>query len=76
MKPWDMSSGAARLADAMDSLQTAYREASEHWDDQARRQFATEYLEPLEPRFRRAIEAVHRLSQVFAQAEQQCGDES
>lgn len=76
MKPWDMSSGAARLADAMDSLQIAYREASQHWDDQARRQFAAEYLEPLEPRFHRAIEAARRLAQVFGQAEQECSDES
>ncbi|MEE8452228.1 MAG: hypothetical protein V3R99_09945 [Thermoguttaceae bacterium] len=71
-----MSSGTARLTDAMDSLQIAYREASQHWDDRAQRQFAEEYLEPLEPRFRRAIEAVRRLAQVLAQAEQECGDES
>ena len=76
MKPWDLTSGAARLDDAMQSLQIAFGEAKDHWDDRTRQQFETDYLEPLAPRLNRALEAIRLLAEVFAQAEQQCGDQS
>jgi len=68
MKAWDMSGGAARLEDACEVLRRAWHEASEHWDDQTARTFHATHLDPLEPRVRRALDAVRRIDELFSRA--------
>jgi hypothetical protein len=73
MKTWDFSSGAAKLELAMKSMQIADANAEQYWDDAAHEKFREDHLEPLEMRIRGMLEAVHRLAEVFGNAEQQCG---
>ena len=73
MKSWDFSSGAAKLELAMKAIQVADAEAEQYWDDAAHEKFQETYLDPLEPKIRSMLEAIHRISEVFAIAERQCG---
>jgi hypothetical protein len=72
MRLWDLNTGAAKLELGMDSLQKAAAEVGTRWDDEAFRGFQSDYLEPLEPRIRRALDAIHRLAEVLARAEREC----
>lgn len=69
MKLWDLSGGAARLEEAFQSLQRAWLEASEHWDDSTARQFHAKHIDPLEPRMRRAMDAVRRMDELLGRAQ-------
>ena len=71
----DLATGAAHLELAMESLQMAKTEATAQWDDQTHRRFQEEYLVPLEAKVRRALDAIHRLAQVVAKAERECGSD-
>lgn len=73
MKTWDLTTGAANLEDAMKTLATARSETAELWDDETNRKFQEEYLAPLEPRVRRVLDAIHRLAEVMARAQRDCG---
>lgn len=68
MKHWDLSGGAARLEDAFETLRRAWLEASDHWADQTARDFRKQHLDPLEPRVRRALDAVRRIDELFGRA--------
>lgn len=57
----------------MESLQTTRTETMMQWDDETNRKFQEEYLAPLEPRVKRALDAVHRLALLLARAERECG---
>ena len=74
MKTWDLTTGAAKLADAIESLQVAWASAAEHWDDEASRKFKDRYLDPLQPKTRRTLDAVHRLAEVLGRAERECSE--
>ncbi len=73
MRAWDLNTGSANLEMAMESLQAVWSETAAHWTDQRSRDFEQEYLAPLEPAFRRTVDSVHRLAQVLARAERDCG---
>lgn len=75
MRRWDLTTGAAKLELAGESLRKAMIEATTHWDDQTNRNFQEKYLEPMRPKLRRAIDAVHRLQLVLAKAERECGSD-
>ena len=73
MRIWDLHTGASNLEEAMESLQTTRTETMMQWDDETNRKFQEEYLAPLEPRVKRALDAVHRLALLLARAERECG---
>jgi hypothetical protein len=73
MRPWDLSSGAAKLELAYKSLKKAAADAHESWSDDANRRFQETYLIPLEPRVREALDAIHRLDQILRDADRECG---
>jgi len=73
MRTWDLTSGAAKLELAMQSLQAAGAEAQQYWSDEAHRKFQEIYLAPLEPKVHGVLDAIHRLVEVLANAERQCG---
>lgn len=76
MKIWDLTTGTARLELAMEALRKARYEAAEQWNDVARQRFEAEYLSPMEPRLRRALDGIHRLQELLAKAQRECRDES
>jgi hypothetical protein len=73
MRNWDFTSGEAKLELGMKALQSADAQAEEYWRDEAHRKFQELYLEPLEPKIRSMLIAVHRLGEVLAAAANDCG---
>ena len=70
---WDLSAGSAKLELAMDLLKKTALQTQQRWDDETFRSFVNTYLVPLEPRVQRAMEAIHRVAQLLARAERECG---
>ncbi len=76
MRLWDLTAGAAKLELALKTLQTKTADIGEAWSDEAYDRFLETYLEPIEPRMKTMIDAIHRLSEVLNTAERQCRDEN
>ena len=76
MKLWDLTAGAGKLELALKTLQTRTAEIGDAWSDDAYSHFLETYLDPIQPRMKAMIDAVHRLSEVLNTAERQCRDEN
>ena len=76
MKPWDLQGGAARIELALRSLVETGAEIGESWDDPTFHHFVAEYVTPLEPRVKDALDAIHRLAEALANAQRECSDEA
>ena len=76
MRLWDLTAGAAKLELALQTLQTKAADIGEAWSDEAYARFLETYIEPIQPRMKTMIDAIHRLSEVLNSAERQCGDEN
>ena len=76
MRLWDLTGGAAKLELALKTLQVKATDIGEAWSDEPYACFVETYLEPLEPRMKTMIEAIHRLSEVLNTAERQCRDDN
>ena len=68
MRGWDIGGSAARLEEAYETLQRAWRDVSQHWNDRASEDFRVQYLDPLAPGMRRALDAIGRVDEVFTRA--------
>jgi hypothetical protein len=55
----------ARVHDALRHLLIEWAKASETWDDRARDQFASKYIEPLEPTVRSVLGAMSEMDEVL-----------
>jgi uncharacterized protein YukE len=75
MKPWDLTTGTARLASAWEALQKAQAAVTAQWNDLSHEHFQDNYYRPLEPKVRRALDAVRRLDEILRKAERECGTE-
>ena len=75
MRLGDRTGGAAKLELAWKTLQTKSADIGEAWSDEAYARFQETYLEPIEPRMKTMIDAIHRLSEVLNTAERQCRDD-
>ena len=75
MRLWDLTGGAAKLELALQTLQTKTADIGDAWSDEAYDRFLETYIEPIEPRMKTLIDAIHRLSDVLNTAERQCCDE-
>ena len=74
MRYWDLNSGAAKLDLALDSLRAARVEASRSWQDTTSQKFDEAYLLPLDPRMRKTLDAVHRMSVLLTEARRACDE--
>lgn len=72
MRAFDLTTASARLDMAIQALAMARNEVQEIWNDQALAQFREEYLDPVDPKVRRALEAIRNLSQVLSAAQRDC----
>ena len=75
MKISDVQPGGARLIDAHDQLQVAWESACGQWNDEARRRFERDQLQSVGPTIRMTLDALTRLADVLARAQQECQDE-
>jgi len=76
MRLFDLTSGAAKLEMALKTLETKAADIGDDWSDDAYARFLETYLEPIRPRLKTMVDAVHRLSEVLSTAERQCHDEN
>lgn len=76
MKNWDLTSGAAKMGLALDSLMAISVDTEQYWNDAARSQFQETYIEPLDPKVKALLDAIRRLAEVLGNADRQCGIES
>ncbi|USN99567.1 MAG: hypothetical protein H6810_02550 [Phycisphaeraceae bacterium] len=69
-----MSLGTSKgmVADASKQLIEAWKLARRDWDDDMARWYETEFLEPLSPKIRNAVEAMDKLSAITTRAERDC----
>lgn len=74
MRPADFYTSAAHIRDAFDELQAAWFEASANWNDQVSRSFCENYLEPLGPIVKLALDSTARIAQLVNQMHQECGE--
>jgi hypothetical protein len=72
MRVCDPNSAAAKLDTAMDTLQKARSQALSLWDDDTSRIFDEQFMVALEPKVRRALDAIRHLAESLAKAERDC----
>lgn len=71
----DLSTPAARIYSALETLQVAWATVSEHWNDANSRSFEEEHLFPLAMTVKIALDAVGRMDEIVHHAEKACLDE-
>ena len=74
MKICDLNTGLIRLSRAAKNLRDQWSETVDHWKDANREDFDTKYIQPLGPQVTMLVSAIHRLNDVFEQAERELGD--
>jgi hypothetical protein len=72
MRHWDFDTSAAQLRDALEDLQRAWQVVSESWHDGVSRQFSAQYLDPIIPASKRALDATSRLSEMLTRVQTEC----
>ena len=72
MRHFDLHTDTARIRDALDDLQVAWQETSEHWSDAVSREFCRNRLDPMGPTFKLALDAIGRMSQLVDQLQKDC----
>ena len=65
----------ANLADAYKQLQIRWQAIKPLWDDQARRDFEKEFLEPLASRIESATKGVEHVLELMTRVQHECSDD-
>ena len=76
MRLCDLPAGAAKLELALKTFRNKAAEIGDAWNDDAYQRFLETYMDPIEPRLKTMVDAIHRLSEVLNAAERQCRDEN
>jgi hypothetical protein len=72
MRHWDLDTSGAQLRDAMQDLQRAWQVVSESWNDGVSRQFSEQYLDPIIPASKMALDATSRMHELLQRAQTEC----
>ena len=72
MRRCDLATGAARIRDAMENLETVWNEISDQWNDAVSRRFREHHLDPMVPRLKLALDAISRMSLLMDEVERDC----
>ena len=75
MGPGSLAAGSAKLADALESLEEAWREASDYWDDETARSFEENHLRPLIRNCSAALETTAQLREILLKSHRECDAE-
>lgn len=57
----------------MKTLKGVRAEVTEQWDDDPHRRFEEQFVDPIEPKLKRALTAMRELADVLAKAEREVG---
>ena len=61
-----------RLQQTLKDLMHRWEKTNEDWDDQVSSAFRKEYLDPLEPRIKTTMEAMHGMSEMLKKMKRDC----
>ena len=70
----DLQTGMIRISRASKNLRDQWNETIDHWRDANREEFDKQHIQPLGPQVTMLVAAIHRLHDVFQQAEQELSD--
>jgi hypothetical protein len=76
VKVAQFSTPVAKLQGAMDNLQRAWLEATQHWEDATSENLQRAHLEPLLKELKEIIESTVPLAEGLTQASRVCGPQS
>jgi uncharacterized protein YukE len=74
MRGCDPTMIAAKLEMALEALNHARSQVASQWDDSTHRSFDEQFLVPVEPKVKRALEAIRHLAESIAKAERECSE--
>lgn len=74
MRLCDLNSGVGQLNQALSQLKQKWHDAAPLWNDDNRRTFQEQHLEPIPAELQALALAVESLAQVIAHAERDCSD--
>jgi len=74
MRGCDPAMIAAKLEMAKEALDHSSGEVASQWDDSTHGNFDAQFLAPLEPKVKRALEAIRHLAESIAKAERECSE--
>jgi hypothetical protein len=72
MRIADLHTGPAKINSAYKTLRLQWESTKEHWHDANCRRFEENYIDPLEPEIRNALEAIGNLAELLGRAEREC----
>jgi hypothetical protein len=65
MRAGNLTSGAAKIREAIDQLESAWKDSQQYWNDANSRHLADDYLIPMTPKIKAALDAVSRMDEVL-----------
>jgi uncharacterized protein YukE len=65
----------AQLMDALKQLRARWSVVQEAWDDETRRRFEAEFIEPLEKKVLAAAKGLDQVSELISAVRRDCGDD-
>ncbi len=72
MNSSNLYTSAAHIRDAIEDLQTAWLDASQHWNDGVSLSFCNNHLEPMGPVVKLALDSIARMSTLVDQMHRDC----
>ena len=72
MKKCDLTTPAARIRHALESLEIVWRHRADEWDDVVSRRFAEHQLEPMIPKVKISLDAIGRMHQLLTEVQRDC----
>ncbi len=70
-----MQVAKANLIDALKQFRLRWDRIKDTWDDEARRKFEKDFIEPLEPKVVAAAKGVDHVTELLAQVKRDCSDD-
>ena len=70
-----VSGAKGTLYDAMKQLRIRFDAIKAEWNDERRRAFEKEIIDPLEPSVMAALKAMDAVSELIQRVERECGDD-
>ena len=72
MQVVSLSTGPARIREALETLEIAWSETKDEWDDASSRNFEENHVQPIGPKVRQAMDAISRLRDAVARVGRDC----
>ncbi|MDA0831905.1 MAG: hypothetical protein O2955_01205 [Planctomycetota bacterium] len=74
MRVGDLSTGVAKLRDAIETLEASWNDTAYHWQDANSRRVEEEYLQNIIMSVKLAIESTQKMNDLLARAHRECSE--